>query len=690
MLERHVDADLIAMSSLSAKLARIAIVAGALYAAYDIRLLAVRRYGPVIHEFDPWFNYRAAEYMVQHGWQKFQAWYDEEVWYPLGRHVGSTTYPGLQLTAYAIHTALGALGSTLTLNEICVYIPAWFGAVASAFAGLLAWEVSGSADGATAAVAVMAILPAHLMRSVAGGFDNEAIAITAIIATFYFWVRSLRTDRSWPWAIACAAAYVYLVAAWGGYIFVLNMLGIHAAVLVGLGRSSSRLWRAYTIWFVLGTAGAVFGPARYLVGWQPFQSLEQLGPTAVFGGIQLLQLADTLAARRNLSAADAFVLRLKIIGGTGALVALAVGIVLPDGYIGPLSARVRGLFIKHTKTGNPLVDSVAEHQATNPRVYYQYFHAVGYAAPAGLIPLLYRAFAEGSDAALFLLTYLCIGMYFSGKMVRLVLLLSPPAAVAAGVYIGAVIRMATNAWSSGGAAGRSETKPADKPAEPEAMAKGSPKPKFAKPKAARQKAKRARPAGGSLWSELAEAYDEAVSARRACAAILLLFIFAGTLRYVPHCLRISRSLSEPQIVLTGRDKQGDPVIIDDFREAYWWLRDHTPEDARVMAWWDYGYQINGVANRTTIADGNTWNHEHIALLGKCLVSSENVSHAITRHLADYVLVWTTRHAGVMKYDDVSKVRHAQPASVCARVCVRAAEALGATARAVIRARAHAR
>ena len=22
---------------------------------------------------------------------------------------------------------------------------------------------------------------------------------------------------------------------------------------------------------------------------------------------------------------------------------------------------------------------------------------------------------------------------------------------------------------------------------------------------------------------------------------------------------------------------------------YWWLRDETPEDARVMAWWDYGY-----------------------------------------------------------------------------------------------------
>lgn len=60
------------------------------------------------------------------------------------------------------------------------------------------------------------------------------------------------------------------------------------------------------------------------------------------------------------------------------------------------------------------------------------------------------------------------------------------------------------------------------------------------------------------------------------------------------------------------------VLVDDYREAYWWLRDNTPEDARVMAWWDYGYQITGIGNRTTIADGNTWNHEHIATLGRVL------------------------------------------------------------------------
>ena len=79
--------------------------------------------------------------------------------------------------------------------------------------------------------------------------------------------------------------------------------------------------------------------------------------------------------------------------------------------------------------------------------------------------------------------------------------------------------------------------------------------------------------------------------------------------------------------------------MDDYREAYRWLREHTPQDARVMAWWDYGYQIAGIANRTTIADGNTWNHEHIALLGLALTSPLEESHAIARHLADYVLVW---------------------------------------------------
>ena len=42
---------------------------------------------------------------------------------------------------------------------------------------------------------------------------------------------------------------------------------------------------------------------------------------------------------------------------------------------------------------------------------------------------------------------------------------------------------------------------------------------------------------------------------------------------------------------------GSRIIFDDFREAYWWLRMNTKEDAKVMSWWDYGYQITAMANR---------------------------------------------------------------------------------------------
>lgn len=54
--------------------------------------------------------------------------------------------------------------------------------------------------------------------------------------------------------------------------------------------------------------------------------------------------------------------------------------------------------------------------------------------------------------------------------------------------------------------------------------------------------------------------------------------------------------------------------MDDFREAYYWLRQNTDEKARVMSWWDYGYQIAGMGNRTTLVDNNTWNNSHIALV----------------------------------------------------------------------------
>ena len=72
-------------------------------------------------------------------------------------------------------------------------------------------------------------------------------------------------------------------------------------------------------------------------------------------------------------------------------------------------------------------------------------------------------------------------------------------------------------------------------------------------------------------------------------------------------------------MLAATQHDGSRIIFDDFREAYYWLRQNTPEDAKVMSWWDYGYQITAMANRTILVDNNTWNNTHISRVGQVRV-----------------------------------------------------------------------
>jgi dolichyl-diphosphooligosaccharide--protein glycosyltransferase len=132
--------------------------------------------------------------------------------------------------------------------------------------------------------------------------------------------------------------------------------------------------------------------------------------------------------------------------------------------------------------------------------------------------------------------------------------------------------------------------------------------------------------------------------------IACLFIF-----YVFHCTWVtSEAYSSPSIVLAARQADGSRIIFDDFREAYWWLRMNTPPDTKVMSWWDYGYQITAMANRTVLVDNNTWNNTHIALVGKAFSSREEVAIEIMRKLdVDYVLVIFGGLTGYAS-DDINK------------------------------------
>lgn len=421
-----------------------------------------------------------------------------------------------------------------------------------------------------------------------------------------------------------------MVSCWGGYVFVLNMIALHAMTLVVLGRFTKKLYMSYSLFYMIGTLLAMQVP---VVGLTPLKSLEQLGAAAIFVGFQVLMFCEVHIKKQKLSRANAMVYRAKVCFLALCVCIACIVLFTPSGFFGPISSRVRALFVKHTKTGNPLVDSVAEHQPARANAYFQYLQTYCFLAPIGfLVSLVYFG-----DVPSFSVVYGITAYFFSHKMMRLILLMAPVASILGGIAIGRFI-----AWSFDQFQEKNDDSTVGNKAN--SMKNDETKGKKKKKKQA-------------IESEEKVELQNLVAAdvkllKKLIAVILMAVTYISLDRFYYKSWKIALPLSNPSIIQVGRDKEGRIVKIDDYREAYWWLRDNTPQDSRILAWWDYGYQLTSIANRTTLADGNTWNHEHIALLARILTGHADKAYDITRHLADYVLVWSGGGG-----DDVAKSPH---------------------------------
>jgi len=314
------------------------------------------------------------------------------------------------------------------------------------------------------------------------------------------------------------------------------------------------------------------------------------------------------------------------------------------------------------------VDSVAEHQPASSKAYYQYLQNTYILYPFGLIILMVQF---PRDSSSFLILYAVIAYYFSAKMTRLILLLGPIASCLGSImvirtssWIYAQFSAALDWWGDDDEDKETETKEKGEEPAPRThkgrkgkkgkQKKQEPALRYNKKRKGRKTKKVRGSATDELKQQLVDLYeDESSRVPRVIGALMgALFLFQAGTSFYSYCWAMSPRLSHPSLMYKATGYNGQPIMVDDYREAYWWLRDNTPKESRVMAWWDYGYQITGIAERTTIADGNTWNHEHIGLLGRCMVSPPEVSHKIVRHIADYILIWTGGGG-----DDLAKSPH---------------------------------
>ncbi|KAG9045912.1 oligosaccharyl transferase stt3 subunit [Tulasnella sp. UAMH 9824] len=564
------------------------IIALALISATAIasRLFAVITYESVIHEFDPWFNYRATKLLASKGFYEFWNWFDPTAWYPLGRVVGGTIYPGLMATSGVIYNVLRAVNLPVDIRNICVLLAPGFSALTAWATYMFTCEMKDKSAGLLAA-SFIAIAPGYISRSVAGSYDNEAIAIFLLMFTFYLWIKAMKEGSAFFGTLA-GLFYFYMVAAWGGYAFITNMIPLHVFVLILMGRFNYRMYVGYCSWYAIGTLASMQVP---FVGFQPVKTSEHMAALGIFGLLQLVAFSELV---RSHVASRQFQILLRYI---------------------------------------PIIASVSEHQPTAWPSFFMDLHVLMFLFPVGVFLL----FKEMRDEHVFVVIYAVVGSYFAGVMVRLMLTLTPVVCVAAAIALSTLLDVYVDPVEpieeSETAAGSSESSSTD--------ATGN--------------------AGKKAGKKTDASTGSAATARRAgifgldtrmltVANVILLLSF-----FVHHCTWVtSNAYSSPSVILSSKNRDGSLHIIDDFREAYYWLRQNTAPDSVICSWWDYGYQIAGMADRPTLVDNNTWNNTHIATVGKIMGSPEEKAYPILRkHDVEYVLVI---FGGLLAYsgDDLNK------------------------------------
>ncbi|XP_061395203.1 dolichyl-diphosphooligosaccharide--protein glycosyltransferase subunit STT3A-like, partial [Musca vetustissima] len=304
----------------------------------------------------------------------------------------------------------------------------------------------------------------------------------------------------------------------------------------------------------------------------------------------------------------------KALVSTILTVAFIVGILLTvTGKVSPWTGRFYSLLDpSYAKNHIPIIASVSEHQPTSWSSFYFDLQILVFLFPAGL----YFCFVKLTDANIFIILYGVTSIYFAGVMVRLMLVLAPVMCVLSGI---AVSHLLAKYIQSIEVASAAEKKPVESKRQYKKMEQQS----------------------GGIKKEVAITFVGIVT------MMLIVYTF--------HCTWVtSEAYSSPSIVLSARSHDGGRIIFDDFREAYYWLQMNTPEDARIMSWWDYGYQITAMANRTILVDNNTWNNTHISRVGQAMASSEEKAYEIMRELdVDYVLVIFGGLTGYSS-DDINK------------------------------------
>lgn len=584
------SSKILSVGSFDLRLSHLLII-GILAASFSVSFLIRSQpadYGFELNEFDPFFNYRATEYIVENGLSDYLNWHDTKSWYPAGRDVSATSQVTLHATAAFLYQIFGGNSS---LYDFTIMFPVVFGSLTGIVVFALVRTIGGTSAGLFASLLFSISVPV-LIRGQLGWFKSEPLGLFFSLLAIYLLLSGLGSQNKKISICKLASAGVFTtlgLSAWGGNQFFIIPIGIFFLSLPFLRKDHGFLLWAVPL-FSISTVVSGFG-------------FERVSSNFVFGlgGIALLTstlfLVICILIQKKSSEKN------KIRNGLVFLVALMVIAPVflmsdPDGNVIPFpSHRYMNALNPFLTTTDPLVDSVSEHATTTMKQSFFFHSILMLFAGIGVWLLIKNAQSKSNlikkDMISFSLIIGLVGVYTSSAFVRL--------EIFAGISIIVLSSL-----------------------------------------------------GLSL---LVKAFSGKQNKQISVPSFVKISCFGGIiiLLLVPMAYPIDGAIPSifdtPPTILNGGTNFVHTTT-SDWTDTLSWIKNNTPENSVVASWWDYGYWISTLAERTTMADNATLSTKAIENIARILLSAPNEAWNLLNDAgADYVVIFVAASQLSIMADD---------------------------------------
>ena len=582
------------------------IIIGVLILAFSVSFLIRSQpaeYGFELNEFDPFFNFRATEYIVENGLSEYFEWKDDKSWYPNettasylveGRDVSATSQVMLHITAAITYQIFG---SNLSVYDFTILFPAIIGSLTVVVIFALVRLFAGTTAGLFASLLFAVSLPIIIRGSI-GWFKSEPLGIFYGLLGLYLFLSAINSKNKKITILKIISGGIIMgfgMSSWGGNQFFIIPLGLFILALPFVRKDHKfLLWSIplFVITFILISS-----------------MFERPGPSFAYslGGLSLvistLFLLSSMFIQKISKDKD------KIRNSLFLLLAiLVIGsflvIISDESNLLPLPKfRYLNALNPFLTSVDPLVDSVAEH--ATPTIAQSYlFHSV-YLIFAGLgawFILSKKSFQSKitikSDMKIFALIMGITGVYVSSSFIRLEVFASISLIILASIALSIL------------------TKEIFK-----------------------------------INTSKKKSFSIKVS------FVLLIFTLFMIPLFYPTNSNWINAVDIPATILTGATNHPPS---NDWLDALEWIKLNTPEDSVIASWWDYGYWIQTLAERATLADNSTLETPIIQNIARMLLSTPDEGWKMLQDMnADYVVVFVAGERFDAKYDNeqVSYLAH---------------------------------